>query len=157
MYYLLLITSFLMISCQPKQIDTAQVDMLVETYFKFQKALTEDSSEHTAHYIADIRKSAKTLEIDQSVKQRLLTSLDAYNGISDLKTQRNLFQELSNSVALLINTVGYSSDVYVMQCPMAFEGKGGTWLQASTDLINPYYGSEMLKCGDQVTVIAAKN
>ena len=32
-------------------------------------------------------------------------------------------------------------------CPMAFQGRGGTWVQAPGMLRNPYYGDAMLSCG----------
>lgn len=37
--------------------------------------------------------------------------------------------------------------VYVVHCPMALDGKGASWLQANDDILNPYYGEAMLKCG----------
>jgi Cu(I)/Ag(I) efflux system membrane fusion protein len=30
---------------------------------------------------------------------------------------------------------------------MARDGKGASWLQASDELRNPYYGASMLRCG----------
>lgn len=38
-------------------------------------------------------------------------------------------------------------DLYLVRCPMAFENKGGTWLQSDKHIRNPYLGSRMLKCG----------
>ncbi|NIP18560.1 MAG: DUF3347 domain-containing protein, partial [Xanthomonadales bacterium] len=37
--------------------------------------------------------------------------------------------------------------VYVVHCPMAFDDKGASWLQANDDIFNPYFGEAMLKCG----------
>ena len=31
-----------------------------------------------------------------------------------------------------------------------FPGGGGDWLQSSSALLNPYFGSEMLRCGEKV-------
>jgi Cu(I)/Ag(I) efflux system membrane fusion protein len=36
-----------------------------------------------------------------------------------------------------------------MFCPMV-KGGAGDWLQADDQLINPYWGSKMLRCGDVV-------
>ena len=156
--YRLLLLSIILFACQSKQAANNSAEALVNSYFEFQKALTEDNSEHTSHHIDDMKEALSKIKLgNDEVKNRLTASLDSYIDVIDLKTQRELFQELSSSVAYLVNTIGYSNDVYVMQCPMAFEGKGATWLQASAVLVNPYYGTKMLKCGDQVTVIAAKN
>ena len=46
-----------------------------------------------------------------------------------------------------INTTG---DIYELHCPMAFEGRGATWLQANDQVKNPYYGGSMLTCADRV-------
>ncbi|HIB00655.1 MAG TPA: DUF3347 domain-containing protein, partial [Phycisphaerales bacterium] len=37
---------------------------------------------------------------------------------------------------------------YEMYCPMAFDFKGAYWLQRKDALVNPYFGAEMLKCGE---------
>jgi Cu(I)/Ag(I) efflux system membrane fusion protein len=34
-------------------------------------------------------------------------------------------------------------------CPMV-PGGGGDWLQSNGDLLNPYFGAEMLRCGEKV-------
>ena len=33
-------------------------------------------------------------------------------------------------------------------CPMAFDWKGASWLQKGTKINNPYFGSQMLRCGE---------
>jgi len=37
---------------------------------------------------------------------------------------------------------------YEMYCPMAFDFRGAYWLQRKDSLVNPYFGAEMLKCGE---------
>ena len=37
--------------------------------------------------------------------------------------------------------------VYELYCPMAFDYEGGTWLQKNEEVMNPYFGAEMLHCG----------
>jgi Cu(I)/Ag(I) efflux system membrane fusion protein len=34
-------------------------------------------------------------------------------------------------------------------------GGGGDWLQGDEALLNPYFGSEMLRCGEEVRVFKA--
>ena len=38
--------------------------------------------------------------------------------------------------------------VFKAHCPMAFDDKGADWLQPDENLLNPYFGAEMLKCGE---------
>ena len=48
----------------------------------------------------------------------------------------------------LADTGSLTKDVNLSHCSMAFEGKGGSWLQTSDKVENPYYGSKMYRCGD---------
>jgi Cu(I)/Ag(I) efflux system membrane fusion protein len=37
---------------------------------------------------------------------------------------------------------------------MANEGKGGYWLSSQEEIMNPYYGDDMLHCGEVKETIA---
>lgn len=37
--------------------------------------------------------------------------------------------------------------LYIIHCPMAHAGKGGSWMQRSDKTANPYFGASMLECG----------
>ena len=37
---------------------------------------------------------------------------------------------------------------YRQFCPMAFDFKGAFWLSDSEEILNPYFGEEMLTCGN---------
>ena len=39
-------------------------------------------------------------------------------------------------------------NAYVVHCPMAAGGKGADWLSSTATVVNPYFGDEMLNCGD---------
>ena len=67
----------------------------------------------------------------------------------DMGAMRQGFEHLSNT---LIQTLRQfqptaKADVYLYHCPMAFDGKGGDWLQSHEGTENPYYGSKMFTCG----------
>ena len=78
---------------------------------------------------------------------------------SDLETQRMHFTALSSDiVALMKHTDVNSGAMYVQYCPMANEGAGGYWLAAEKEVRNPYYGDEMLNCGEvKETIGMGKN
>ncbi|WP_345948250.1 DUF3347 domain-containing protein [Mucilaginibacter sp. PAMB04274] len=74
---------------------------------------------------------------------------DKIGDTEDVKSQRMLFLQLSNDVIPLIKGMSNkAAPVYVAYCPMANEGKGGYWLSAQKEIKNPYYGDEMLECGE---------
>jgi hypothetical protein len=49
-----------------------------------------------------------------------------------------------------------SGSMFVQYCPMANEGEGGYWLSSETEIRNPYYGDEMLNCGEVKETIEKK-
>ena len=68
---------------------------------------------------------------------------------ADLTQQRSKFISLSSDiVAMFKNTDLESGSVFVEFCPMANEGKGAYWLASTKEIRNPYYGNEMLDCGE---------
>ncbi|HEY0057037.1 MAG TPA: DUF3347 domain-containing protein [Pedobacter sp.] len=68
---------------------------------------------------------------------------------SDIKVQRASFDELTAEVETAIKTAGMASGkVYKQYCPMAKDGEGAYWLASESEINNPYYGEEMLKCGE---------
>lgn len=66
---------------------------------------------------------------------------------SDINAQRTAFQNLSSAMEQMLSGAIASGEVYKQHCPMAFQGKGGSWISASKEVRNPYYGDKMLKCG----------
>jgi hypothetical protein len=67
----------------------------------------------------------------------------------DVKSQRILFLQVSHDFIPLVKGMkNKPAPVYVAYCPMADEGKGGYWLSAQKEIRNPYYGDEMLECGE---------
>lgn len=67
----------------------------------------------------------------------------------DVKSQRILFLQVSQDVIPLVKGMKSKKEpIYVAYCPMADEGKGGYWLSAQKEIKNPYYGEDMLECGE---------
>lgn len=67
---------------------------------------------------------------------------------SDLKKQRAVFQSLTDEMKTLAESDLSSGKLYYQFCPMAFGGKGGSWLSNVKEIMNPYYGDAMLHCGE---------
>lgn len=68
---------------------------------------------------------------------------------SDIKIQRNDFDVLSAEVEGVIRTAGLKSGkIYKQYCPMAKDGDGAYWLASESEVKNPYFGDEMLNCGE---------
>jgi Cu(I)/Ag(I) efflux system membrane fusion protein len=60
------------------------------------------------------------------------------------------FETLSNAliVAVKADPEAFKGDLFIMNCPMVYGDRGADWLQDDDQLLNPYFGSMMLKCGE---------
>lgn len=78
------------------------------------------------------------------------TTLNAFQAIIDSKeieTQRIAFVEVTHYVEMQMTGALESGTIYKQYCPMAFNNTGGYWLSESKQIMNPYFGDKMLKCG----------
>lgn len=77
--------------------------------------------------------------------------------VSSLSKQRIIFTTLSSELIAMFKKAEITSgSIFVQYCPMANEGQGGYWLASETAIRNPYYGDEMLNCGEVKETIAKK-
>ena len=67
----------------------------------------------------------------------------------DITTAREAFLPISEVLISTAKTIHLPDDqgLFIAHCPMAFNNKGGSWLQREAVLANPYYGAMMLRCG----------
>lgn len=65
-----------------------------------------------------------------------------------LDARRESFNMVSEMLYDFVKTTGLkSTTVYRQYCPMAFNDKGAYWLSDKAEILNPYFGDEMLNCG----------
>lgn len=59
------------------------------------------------------------------------------------------FETLSNWMieAVENDPNAFDQDLYRMNCSMVYPDRGADWIQADDKLLNPYWGSQMLRCG----------
>ena len=67
----------------------------------------------------------------------------------DIGVQRSQFQELTTELEMLFESNLSQGTFYKQQCPMAFDGKGGTWFSDVKEINNPYR-DDMKTCGSVV-------
>jgi len=89
--------------------------------------------------------------------QKLRPAIEAVRSAPDIATRRDRFLPLSDALWSTLRQFRFRGDetVRLYHCPMAFDGDGGDWLQTGTTTANPYYGSQMLRCGGQTDSIPA--
>lgn len=70
---------------------------------------------------------------------------------TDIKAFRRLFTMLNvELVPFFKHQALVSGKVYEQYCPMANNGEGANWISNANQVRNPYYGAEMLDCGNVV-------
>lgn len=81
-----------------------------------------------------------------NVMEKISTSIQTE---SDLEKQRALFSDLTNALYASIKLYSVSGlHAYYQYCPMAFDNKGAYWLSVDKEIRNPYFGEQMLTCGE---------
>ncbi|RXK85649.1 DUF3347 domain-containing protein [Filimonas effusa] len=66
-----------------------------------------------------------------------------------LEAKRTLFAGLSSDMIAKVKKAGVQQGtLYVDFCPMALSDKGAHWLSAEKEVKNPYFGEEMMNCGN---------
>lgn len=120
------------------------VKSVLNEYLTIQSNLASDTvqgmDEHANAIAAAVKgDAAKTLPPDVARQAETLAQA------KDLKTAREAFKPLSASLIKYMSDQKAGKGVYhEVYCPMA----DASWLQTGKDIRNPYYGKEMLDCGE---------
>jgi hypothetical protein len=69
--------------------------------------------------------------------------------VKDLEAQRAELEALTAEVESVVKAAPLTAGViYKQYCPMANNDQGAYWLSSEKDIKNPYFGDEMLACGE---------
>ncbi len=131
------------------------LDELYAAYFDIQKRLAADALPDAAvvgRLVSVAGKLQDASDLPEPVRQELVAVLRSVGALNrdELALFRREFRQISHAVIRLAAQVrGPQSAVTFIHffCPMVEEG-GGDWLQPGEPLANPYFGSEMLQCGE---------
>ncbi len=146
----------------------AALEPLFETYLRLQVALAADDEA-----AARVALEALVGELDSSTfaglpglastlwKEQRAVFDGAHRAAHDAKgiaSLRVAFEALTTGVIALAERAGnpLDSDLRVVHCPMAFDDVGADWVQVGEVVSNPYFGSEMLRCGAVVRTLGGE-
>lgn len=142
----------------PLQGDSAaQFNRAYTAYFEIQQSLASDKSPPPAS-LNDLVDSLSQLELladvpDPAQKQFAIARRSARRMVGTIETARDAYRGVSHAMLRATTTAatgGATHSIYHMYCPMV-PGGGGDWMQPNDQLRNPYWGSEMLTCGQVVS------
>ncbi|WOO42968.1 efflux RND transporter periplasmic adaptor subunit [Rubellicoccus peritrichatus] len=113
-------------------------------YFALQSALANDNF--------DTAKAAlKSMMSKTGHSGELAELIHTMLAAKDLNAiRRPYFEILSNAfiAAAKENSSEMTGEIYLMSCPMVYDDRGAAWLQTNDEVMNPYFGEEMLMCGE---------
>ncbi len=137
--------------------DPAQ--QIMESYFATGELLAKDSFKEIDKEMEKMGAASEEIlkaEVNNSEEKKdYLASVQAIQAAArdfdsqDLKSARESYKSLSQAVAGYVKTYGYTDSAYSFYCPMVDQ----TWFQSSEKIANPFYGSEMLKCGKMTGMV----
>ena len=123
---------------------------VLDGYFDVKEALQEDDAVETKKEAEELLRELQAFKTEDAKIVALIEEMKKHtDGMmkEDLKEQRAHFEPLSHQMKELIGLVGSDRVVYEQYCPMYDENKGGMWLSEKEELLNPLFGSMMLRCG----------
>ena len=134
----------------------AKAEAILNDYFNLKDALVSDDNGKAKELGNTLAKSLKAFDVtnysdnEQTELKDIIedaTEHAEHIGESDIKHQREHFKTLSKDVTDMVAITGTDKKLYEQFCPMYNNNEGGAWLSMNEEIRNPYFGSQMLKCG----------
>ncbi len=142
----------------------AQLKVVYNDYINLKDALVKEDSKSTSASATSLLNSLSKVDMKLlsdnnahthwiSLVKETQSSAISISKTSDIKAQRDHFKHLSSHLINAVQLFGVNEKVYVEFCPMGDNNKGAYWLSKEEKVINPYFGSAMLTCGEVKQVI----
>lgn len=142
---IILIASFVNVSAQKAEPALSKV---FDAYIELKNALVKDNAELATKKADGFIKSVSAVDYKLLSEGNINILKKQASEISESKSidkQRKSFKHLSENMQTIAEKFAVSqSKIFVQHCPMA----KASWLSKSEVIENPYYGSQMLNCGE---------
>jgi Cu(I)/Ag(I) efflux system membrane fusion protein len=136
---------------------------LVTAVFAYTEALAADDATKAGQTTATIREAFDALQqaevpapLDDAV-ERVTEAITALNAGADIEEHREALDTLSQALIGLLQAAHVEGlgAAYRAYCPMAFGNRGASWLTPEEQVLNPYFGDRMLRCGSIEETLSA--
>jgi len=131
------------------------LSQLLLSYYAIKDALIAGNASSASTGADQFIKAANTIDykvISEGNINALLKDVNKIASGKDINQQRETFVNFSNNMFIVAKAVKLSAEpVYQQYCPM----KKAYWLSNETVIKNPYYGKQMLSCGNVSATINA--
>lgn len=136
-----------------------QLTVLAEAYFELKNALVADDTEEARNASQQVAVALNKVDMQlvkgdahahwMELKAEAGEALQGIRKASGIQAVRKQFMALSETMLEITESFGLEKDkVYRQYCPMAFGDQGAFWLSETEEIFNPYFGEEMLRCGE---------
>lgn len=127
----------------------------LSNYVAMVGALVENDPKTSMKKARDAAKMVESFPFEQEYAKEERThihgALLTLSKTPDLLQQRKNLNLLSIAVYDLLKKSGYhDQNLFLQYCPMARNNVGGFWISRSEEIQNPYFGAEMLSCGETI-------
>lgn len=138
----------------------SKLQSLLDLYLELQYAMAEDSFDESKEIMEEIHQSLSAIDLEhletyesrviELLRGELAPIMQRVAASSLFKDYRECFGAISRWFIVLIESdwINKELDLRKVYCPMAFDEKGGFWVQNEEDILNPYFGMKMQKCGE---------
>ncbi|MEK6781130.1 MAG: efflux RND transporter periplasmic adaptor subunit [Bacteroidota bacterium] len=147
---------------EPTTVDpkfSQQLKSVLAAYLKVKDALVASDAKSASTQIKDVAAALKGVDMsllkgDAHMKwmeqlKSMEESVKLIQVSSDIDIQRASFSQLTSALYASIKTFGVKGlHAYYQYCPMAFDSKGAYWISREEQISNPYFGEQMLRCGE---------
>lgn len=157
---------------EPTDVPDGFADELAEVlgyYLAMADALSLDDGDAAASALEHLHELLYQLDVEPlpaEVREAWAALDQAYHGVihdlpasPDIDALRSVLEPLTELMAVTVaHFIGdRAGTVYRAHCPMVDDFRGADWLQRSRDIANPYFGSQMFRCGEIVGEVAKTN
>lgn len=132
---------------------------LLPAYLELKDALVMSDAELTSSKVDNVSLALAKVDMNLVEGEAHMTwmknlstmneTLKLIRSTKDIERQRASFARFSDALYSSIkffNVTGLNS--YYQFCPMAFNNKGAYWISREKEISNPYFGEQMLRCGE---------
>ncbi|MCA1747233.1 MAG: DUF3347 domain-containing protein, partial [Bacteroidales bacterium] len=136
-----------------------QLTTLYEEYLKMNKAFVTSEGKAVKNRASEVKNALDKVDMGllkgdahmawMDQLKILEETIDVIAGSSDIETQRAAYVKFNPAFYSSIKAFGLNNTTtYYQYCPMANDDKGAYWLSDTDEILNPYFGDMMLKCGE---------
>jgi hypothetical protein len=121
--------------------------MILESYMELKDNLVNDKFSEAQANVENLQ--AAVLANTPEGSETILALLEEMSVAESISGLRSTFDPLSEEMYQWAKGIEKgNTTIYWQYCPMAKDNQGANWLSLESEIMNPYFGDQMLHCGN---------